>query len=88
MASEENMTPEQYYAQHQKAFRTAFDFLVQHFPPGIDLDWWKKTTDEIGIAYDLQKDELTYQLLRAVFEYLDYEWKRRNPNGIDNQESE
>lgn len=83
MACEQNMTPEQYYAQHQKAFRTAFDFLTQHFPPGQNTEWWESTANEFSMAYERQKDELTYQLLRGVYEYLEKEWKRRNQNETD-----
>lgn len=72
------LKPEEYYAIHQKAFRTAFDFLTSHFPPGHDTAWWEKTASDAGNAYVLAEQEpLTYQLLRGVYEYLETEWKRR-----------
>ncbi len=85
MASEQNMKPEQYYAIHQMAFRTAFDFLTQHFPPGQNSDWWGKTANDAGKAYLAAGEEtLTFELLHGVIEYLEKEWKRRYPDGADN----
>lgn len=72
------MKPEEYYAMHQKAFRCAFDFLNQHFPPGDTPEWWLQTTQEITDASVKQgENELVVGLLRGVFDYLDTEYKRR-----------
>lgn len=75
------LKPEEYYAIHQKAFRTAFDFLTHHFPPEKDTAWWEKTAQDAGDAYlAMEQESLAYQLLRGVYEYLDTEWKRRYLN--------
>jgi len=72
------LKPEEYYAVHQKAFRTAFDFLTKHFPPEQDTTWWERTAQDAGDAYiAVGQESLAYQLLRGVYEYLDTEWKRR-----------
>ena len=78
------LAPEQYYAVHQKAFRTAFDFLTNHFPPEKDTAWWEKTANDVADAYmETGQESLAYQLLRGVYEYLDKEWKRRYLNESD-----
>ena len=76
------MTPEKYAAMHQKAFRTAFDYLNAHFPPGSDPDWWDKAAKELSAA-SVQAGEniLVLELLNAVYNYLESERKRRGGNG-------
>jgi len=75
------MTPEEYYATHQKAFRTAFDFLTSHFPPGTDSEWWEGTAKDAQIVANNQKETLTWGLLAGVLNYLEYESKRRMEQG-------
>ena len=72
------MTPEEYAKTHQKAFRCAFDFLNEHFPPAEDDEWWIKTAEDCNaasIAFD--NESLVMGLLLAVMNYLGEEYKRR-----------
>lgn len=72
------MTTQDYYQQHQRSFRCAFDFLNRHFPPGEEIEWWEQVTREASKASAEQKDnKLTMELLGGVMNYLEYEWKRR-----------
>ena len=72
------MTPEEYYARHQQAFRCAFDFLNKHFPPGDDPEWWVQFSEDIKNADDAQHgNQLATFLLIGVLDYLNEEYKRR-----------
>jgi len=76
------MTPEEYADRHRKAFRCAFDYLNDHFPPGITDEWWAQAAQDLsdyGIAAG--ENALIIQLLPAVFLYLDDERKRRYEHG-------
>ena len=77
------MSPEDYLKQHQKAFRTAFNFLTSHFPPGMDPEWWEKAARELSAAsVEDGEDKLVIGLLIGVYEYLGEEYKlRREQNG-------
>ena len=81
------MTPEEYAKEHQKAFRTAFDFLNSHFPPGQDPEWWDKTAKECSAAsLKANENKLAIELLCGVMVYLGHEYDRRYKNGkADNQ---
>ena len=75
------MTPEEYAKTHQKAFRTAFNFLNAHFPPGDTDEWWLQTAQDGAIATaDADDDPLTINLIDAVINYLNDEYKRRHQN--------
>lgn len=77
----EQLSPEQYAKMHQMAFRTAFDFLTAHFPPGVDADWWQKTaTDASDASITAGENKLVVGLLSAVYNYLDYEFQKRREN--------
>jgi len=72
------MTPEEYARMHQKAFRCAFDFLNQHFPPGESDEWWKTTAQECSAAsVAFGETTIVIELLNAVMNYLGQEYKRR-----------
>lgn len=64
-----------YQEQHKKAFRTAFDFLKQFWPPKRDPDWFKTAVFPEWEAKLLEADEegnrLTHRLLMEVLAYLD-----------------
>ena len=73
------MTPEQYAVQHRKAFRVAFDFLTNHFPPeNTDVYWQKVVKDSGDISAECEEDPLTVQLVSGVINYLDRECKKRS----------
>ena len=77
-SEEKPKSPEEYAIEHQRSFRTAFDFLTQHFPPGSDADWWEKTAQDASDASILAgENKLVVKLLAAVYDYLEYEFKRR-----------
>lgn len=72
------MTPEEYAKMHQKAFRTAFDYLNTHFPPGTDDAWWDQAAKELSAAsVKAGEGKLVIELLDAVYEYIAYEYHRR-----------
>ena len=77
------ITPEEYAKQHQKAFRTAFDFLASHFPPGMDEAWWEQAANDVSAACtEAGENDLVIKLLIGVYGYLDDEYKlRRDQNG-------
>lgn len=76
------MTPEEYAKEHQRAFRTAFDFLNAHFPPDESLEWWDQTAKECSAAsVKAGEGKLTIQLLCGVMNYLGDEYKRRYQDG-------
>lgn len=72
------MTPEQYAQRHQKAFRTAFNFLNEHFPPENEPEWWDQTAKDCSAASITQgENTLVMELLIAVLSYLEEERKLR-----------
>ncbi len=72
------LTPEAYAKRHTGAFRCAFDFLNQHFPPEPTVEWWDPIGEEISKARESQEDNmLAVSLLIAVSEYIEDEWKIR-----------
>lgn len=76
------MTPEEYAKIHQKAFRCAFDFLNEHFPPQDDDAWWSKTAKECSAASAaFGENVLVIEMLTAIMNYLGDEHKRRYGNG-------
>lgn len=77
------MTPEEYAKIHQKAFRCAFDFLNEHFPPGDTDEWWLKTAQDCSAAsIAFGETPIVNELLVAVTSYLSKIYhERRNGNG-------
>lgn len=76
------MTHEEYARMHQKAFRIAFDFLHSHFPPGDTDEWWEKFARDCADASIAGGEtKLVIELLAAVVNYIDNEYKRRHNNG-------
>lgn len=76
------MEPAEYYAMHKKAFRAAFDYLNNHFPPEPEDGWWIKLSQDASDAC-LQEGEnrLVINLIGAIMDYIEYEHKRRNQSG-------
>lgn len=85
-SEEKVMTPEEYAKMHQKAFRVAFDFLNQHFPPGENPEWWLTVTHHASEASVLAGENvLVNSLLSGVCHYLEHEYFiRRDNNETDN----
>lgn len=76
------MTPEEYAKEHQKAFRTAFDFLNAHFPPEEDDAWWDKTAKDCSAtSLAANESKLAIELLCGIMDYLGFEYKRRYQDG-------
>jgi len=72
------MTPEEYVQRHKRAFRVAFDYLNDHFPPGEDDSWWEQAAMDGSIVYaENGYDPLQLQLLAGVCNYLQMEWMER-----------
>lgn len=82
------MTPAEYAKAHQKAFRSAFDFLKSHFPPVDSDDWWLKLAQDSGdLSAACGEDPLTVQLVSGIINYLDRECKARGDDSgetVDN----
>lgn len=77
------LTPEQYASQHKQAFRIAFDFLNEHFPPVNDDGWWKKTADDVTlIGNEFGENRSLVCLMSGVYEYLSEENERRKQYGV------
>lgn len=79
-------SPEEYYAEHQKAFRTAFDFLNKHFPPEDSPEWWQQAIkDASDMALLAGEGKLVNGLVVAVYDYLEDDLlKRRKQDGTQN----
>jgi len=72
------LTTEEYAQRHQKAFRTAFNFLNSHFPPGDGDEWWLQITKDASDESVLHgENKLIIGLLVAVVDYIEDEWKKR-----------
>lgn len=72
------MSNEEIVRMHQKAFRCAYDYLQQHYPPGNTPEWWgeaAKDLSDFGIAAG--ETHLAVELLLGVFNYLESVWKER-----------
>jgi hypothetical protein len=79
------VTPEDYAKVHQKAFRCAFDFLNQHFPPGDTEEWWKQTAQDCSAAsLAFGEAPIVIELLNGIMNYLGKEYHRRNEHGTAN----
>ena len=75
------MTPEQYAKMHKEAFRSAFNFLNMHFPPGQDDAWWDRTAKDCSAtSIEAGENILVMELLIAVMNYLEDERKKRGEN--------
>ena len=65
-----------YAKAHKEAFRCAFDFLKDRFPPRQDPEWWQYTAAEAASLSDGHKNNpLVVILLSAVYSYLEQEMK-------------
>ena len=75
--------PEEYAAYHKLVFRIAFDFLIAHFPPQEDPEWWKQFSLDTETASNKAKGgKLIDGMLVAIGDYLEDEYKkRRQHNG-------
>lgn len=72
------MTPEEYAKLHQKAFRCAFDFLNDHFPPGDTDEWWIQTAKDCSAAsVAFGENCLVMELLTAIMNYIGHEYHER-----------
>ena len=72
------MTPVEYAKMHKEAFRSAFDFLNTHFPPGDDEAWWDQAAKDCSVAsVAAGENRLVMELLIAVMDYLENERKKR-----------
>ena len=75
-------TPEVYAAIHKQAFRIAFDFLNEHFPPEHTPEWWEKTANDVTLIGNMYgENRAAVHLVAAMFEYLEEVDKRRMQDG-------
>ena len=63
---------------HQEAFRAAFNFLEQFYPPRDDDAYWLKMAETCGnVAYQHEGNPLIVGLMVAMVDYLGETWKER-----------
>ena len=73
--------PGTYAAMHKQAFRIAYDFLNDHFPPEHDPNWWDKTMGDVSLIGNMYgENKLVVCLITALIEYLSEEDERRRNN--------
>ena len=65
---------------HKRAFRVAYDMLMELYPIGKEPDdYWKFATERVALIYSENKDNRLCELLMmAVWEYVEGVWKGRN----------
>jgi len=77
-------SPGTYAAIHKQAFRIAYDFLNEHFPPEHDPDWWTKTMNDVSLIGNMYgENKLVVYMITALVEYLTEEDERRKQNAQD-----
>ena len=75
-------TPGDYAAIHKQAFRIAFDFLNEHFPPEHTPEWWEKTANDVTLIGNMYgENRAAVRLVGAMFEYLEEVDKERTKDG-------
>ena len=63
---------------HQAAFRAAFDFLEQFYPPRDDDEYWLKMAETCGnVAYQHEGNPLIIPMMTTMADYLGEVWKER-----------
>lgn len=72
-----------YTEMHKKAFRAAFDFLMEVWPPKNDPDWFRTVaTPAVSTLYaDNMENRLARRLLLEVFAYVDEMAGKLNEKG-------
>ena len=71
--AEQSVTTEQQkVATHKYAFRTAFDFLAEMWPPTLSQDYFTLAAAKCNERFNQSgQDKLTHELLLGVFNYLE-----------------
>ena len=65
-------TEQQKVATHKYAFRTAFDFLAEMWPPTLSQDYFTLAAAKCNERFNQSgQDKLTHELLLGVFNYLE-----------------
>lgn len=65
-------TEQQKTAMHKYAFRTAFDFLAEMWPPVLSQDYFTVAAAKCNERFNQSgQDKLTHELLMGVFNYLE-----------------
>ena len=79
----EILDPVDYVDRHKKAFRDAFNFLNDHFPPEDTDEYWKNTSDEVSLMTEKDDNPLLLELLVGIVSYLSDEsvLRRNNDDG-------
>ena len=73
MADEMKKEMPDFKAMHKRAFRTAFNYLEDHWPPQWDAEnYWIPMADTLGpmVEKDIKENPLEEVLLCAVYRYL------------------
>ena len=65
-------TEQQKTAMHKYAFRAAFDFLAEMWPPVLSADYFTVAAAKCNERFNQSgQDKLTHELLLGVFNYLE-----------------
>ena len=65
-------TEQQKTAMHKYAFRTAFDYLAEMWPPVLSADYFTLAAAKCNERFNQSgQDKLTHELLMGVFNYLE-----------------
>ena len=65
-------TEQQKVAMHKHAFRTAFDYLAEMWPPTLSQDYFTLAATKCNERFNQSgQDKLTHELLMGVFNYLE-----------------
>ena len=65
-------TEQQKASMHKHAFRTAFDYLAEMWPPVLSADYFTLAAAKCNERFNQSgQDKLTHELLMGVFNYLE-----------------
>ena len=63
---------------HQAAFRAAFNFLEQFYPPRDDEEYWVKMAETcVNVTHQHEGNPLIIPLMLTMMDYLGEVWKER-----------
>lgn len=79
----EILSPQEYVAQHKRAFREGFDFLNAHFPPECSSEYWDRTYKDLNeVLARNDGNGMLREMMMSVVAYLDTEGKKRREDVV------
>lgn len=73
MTEDRKLTPDEWHAKHQAAFRVAYDTLKALWPPRNDVEWFSKTAYPVcAVAHEdkLKDNPLGQRFIEVLYWYL------------------